>query len=131
VGPGTEAGISSYIRVPITPPLLRLMKGVWAPSASRDKKMIWTTCCLVFLGFLQVGEMTVPKDRSFDLWGSATLPWMTPNRLLFTIKQSKTDPFRREVNLYVGRTNSDTYPVAAVQTCRSLGPGPLFVFKDS
>ena len=54
----------------------------------------------------------------------------SPSFLRITIKQSKTDPFRKWVELYVGRANSDLCPVAAVLsylTCRGTGPGPLFV----
>ena len=54
----------------------------------------------------------------------------SPSFLCITIKQSKTDPFRKGVELYVGRANSDLCPVAAVLsylTCRGTGPGPLFV----
>lgn len=53
--------------------------------------------------------------------------------LRVSIKQSKTDPFRRGVDLYVGRTGSDLCPVAALLAyllCRGSGPGPLFKFAS-
>ena len=49
------------------------------------------------------------------------------------IKQSKTDPFRKGVDLFLGRTGSDICPVAALLSylaCRGPRPGPLFIFAD-
>ena len=37
-----------------------------------------------------------------------------PSFLRITIKQSKTEPFRKAMNLYIGRTGTDLCPVAAV-----------------
>ena len=53
--------------------------------------------------------------------------------LRVTIKQSKTDPFRKGVDIFVGRTGTDICPVAAILSyleCRGSGPGPLFVFSS-
>ena len=60
-----QKGGTRRSRLPITPSLLRLMKGVWAPSAGRDEKMIWAACCLAFFGFLRIREMTVPDGSGF------------------------------------------------------------------
>ena len=41
--------------------------------------------------------------------------------------------FRRGVDIYIGRTQSDICPVAAILsylTCRGSRAGPLFVFSD-
>ena len=46
-----------------------------------------------------------------------------------TIKASKTDPFRQGVPVYLGRTNTDLCPVAAVlsyMVCRRTDNGPFF-----
>ena len=56
-----------------------------------------------------------------------------PSCMRITIKQSKTDPFRKGVNLYVGRTDSDLCPVAALLDYlqhRGSTPGPLFIFAS-
>ena len=56
-----------------------------------------------------------------------------PLVLRVTIKQSKTDPFRRGVSLYVGRTGMDLCPVSAMLSYLELRggkPGPLFLFQS-
>ena len=53
--------------------------------------------------------------------------------LRITIKQSKTDQFRKGMDLYVGRMGTDLCPVAAVfshLTHTGSVSGPLFVFKS-
>ena len=50
-----------------------------------------------------------------------------------TIKQSKTDMFRRGVDLFLGKIASDLFLVAALHNYLVVrGPvgGPLFPFKD-
>ena len=49
------------------------------------------------------------------------------------IKQSKTDPFRKGVDLFVGKTGSSLCPLSAMLNylCISgMEKGPLFKFKD-
>ena len=108
-------------RLPITPSLLLRMKAVWEPSAEQpDTKMLWAACCLCFFAFLRVGEMTVPSDEAYDpavhlsVQDVAVDNSSTPSLLRVTIKQSKTDPFRKGVDLYIGKTSAPTRPVAAV-----------------
>ena len=48
-------------------------------------------------------------------------------------KQSKTDPFRRGIDLFMGRTGNDLCPVAALLAYladRGAKKGPLFMFED-
>lgn len=50
-----------------------------------------------------------------------------------TIKQSKTDPFRKGVNLFLGRTGTEICPVQALlgyMVGRGARKGPLFIFRD-
>ena len=49
------------------------------------------------------------------------------------IKQSKTDPFRKGVDLFIGKTGSSLCPVAAMLSylcVRGMADGPLFKFTD-
>ena len=135
-----QSGGKPRLRLPITPPLLRLMKGVWSASAaSHDTKLIWVACCLGFFWFLQAGEMTTPDNGSYDPsvhlgFGDVAVDNpRCPSFLRVTIKQSKTDPFCKGVDIFVGRTGTDICPVAGILSylaCRGSGPGPLFVFSS-
>ena len=56
-----------------------------------------------------------------------------PTYLQVTLKASKTDPFRQGVTLYIGATQSNVCPVAAVlsfMVARGNTPGPLFSEED-
>ena len=127
-------------RLPITPEIMHKLKGVWATTCSDpDIKLIWAACCLAFFAFLQVGEMTTPDAKSYDpgvhlcLSDVAVDNARNPSFVRISVKQSKTDPFRRGICLFVGRTDSDLCPVAAILSfllCRGSAPGPLFRFAS-
>lgn len=127
-------------RLPITPAILRRLKTVWTKeSGDRDTVMVWAACCLAFFGFLRVGEFTVPEDTGFDplvhlsradvrVDGSRQ-----PHMLQVDIKQSKTDPFRKGITLFLGQTGKKLCPVEAARAylrVRGGAEGPLFRFKD-
>ena len=127
-------------RLPITPEILRKIKAVWEPEGTqRDTKMLWAACCLCFFAFLRVGEMTCPTDASYD--PTVHLSWSDiaidnprcPTVVRVAVKQSKTDPFRKGVALFVGRTVCSLCPVAALldyMLVRGSAPGPLFQYRD-
>lgn len=136
----SEKGGGQRTELPITPPLLRHLRSMWSKSAnSRNTKMIWVASCLAFFRFLRVGEMTALEDGSFDSamhlgFSNITVDSLTsPSFIRVTIKQSKRDPFRRGVDLFLGRTQTDLCPVAAILSylaVRGAGPCPLFYFED-
>lgn len=127
-------------RLPITPVSLRQLKGRWAAHGSdRDSKMLWAACCLAFFAFLRVGEMTVPDDSSYDCqvhlsFGDIAIDDpKCPTFVRLTLKQSKTDPFRKGIDLFVGQTGAELCPVAALldyMCARGAQPGPLFMYGD-
>ena len=131
---------ASRTRLPITPSLLRKLKEVWSASgAERDTKLMWAACCLCFFGFMRAGELTVPNEEEFDeavhlcVSDLALDDRRNPSMVRVTVKQSKTDSFRKGVDLFIGRTGTDLCPVAALLdfiSARGPRPGPLFVFKD-
>ena len=56
-----------------------------------------------------------------------------PSMFSVKIKQSKTDPFRVGVHIYLGATQAEVCPVKALLDyfqVRSPDPGPLFVFQS-
>ena len=74
--------------------------------------MLWAVAAMCFFGFLRVGEVVVPSDLAFDpsIHLSATDisvdSHLSPTYVAVNIKVSKTDPFRRGVTIYLGRTQS-------------------------
>ena len=81
----------------------------------------------------------VPSATSYDpavhlSFGDVTLDCTdAPTMAQITIKASKTDPFRKGISIYVGRTGNDLCPVAALmayQAVRGGGHGPFFRMED-
>ena len=127
-------------RLPITPEILRKIRAVWESEGHQpDIKMLWVACCVCFFAFLRRGEMTVPSDEGYDpavhlnVQDVAMDDPRSPTLLQIKIKQSKTDPFRKGISLYVGRTFSVLCPVVAILdylVVKGTAPGPLFKFMD-
>ena len=83
--------------------------------------------------------MTVPSDEEYDPSVHLSVQDISvddakhPSVLCIRIKQSKTDPFRKGVNLFVGKTGSSLCPVSAMLSylcARGMENGPLFKFED-
>ncbi len=129
-----EAGTEKRERLPISPNILRTIKRVWEEAPPHaDKTMLWEACCFGFFGFLRSGEMTAPSDRTFDPSCHLVDNPENPQVLRVTIKQSKTDPFCKGINLNLGKTAADLCPVREVLNylvVRGRRQGPLFLFAD-
>ena len=71
--------------------------------------MLWAVMCLCFFGFLRAHEAVAP-ERNFDASQHLTYADIAvdnladPKQLQVNIKQSKTDPFRSGVKVWIGRT---------------------------
>ena len=130
-------GVKSRPRLPITPSILRKIKTTWdRKAADPDYVMLWAACCLCFYGFLRAGEMTVQSDRGFDPSVNLDIAIdnpANPTLVRVSIKASKTDPFRKGVSIFLGRTYNDICPIAALLAYLAAkgqqGSGPLFCFK--
>ena len=114
---------TSRTRLPITLDILKRMRQVWQHhSAPGDAVMLWAaaTMCCFFFGFLRSGEVTMSGDRGFDstrhlVFGDVRLSsYQDPQFVVVQIKASKMDPHRQGVSIYLGRTQGDLCPVAAV-----------------
>ena len=130
---------------PCSPITLDIMKNIKNLLSRQPNSylniMIWAACCLVFFGFLRVCEFTVPGDNLFDESTHLSFNSISfdnrdnPNRLKLIIKQSKTDPFCRGVNIYLGATSNiiKFCPLRGILpylVLRGNRPGPLFMFED-
>ena len=101
--------------------------------------MMWAACCTAFFGFLRSSEMTVPSQDTYDptihlsIKDVAVDNKSSPTMVRIRIKQSKTDPFRQGVYIYLGRTDNNLCPVKAILPYLALQgnvPGPLFMLKN-
>ena len=135
-GDESEEGGGNRVRLPISPSLLTKIKGVWNRSNDRDFLMLWAVCCLAFFGFLRV---VAPSDTEFDLGANLNVGDLTvdqvaaPTIIRVSIKQSKTDPFQRGFDLFLGKSGSDLCPLSAILNylvVRGVAPGPLIVYRD-
>ena len=127
-------------RLPITPGILRKMKGVWDEEGrSWNSCMLWAASALNFFSFCRSGELTVPSEKSYD--PTAHLSYSdiavdsrdNPSIIAIHLKKSKTDPFRQGVRITVGRTKDKLCPVTALLSYlakRGDRPGPLFIWQD-
>jgi len=72
--------------------------------------MLWAACCIAFFGFMQVGEFTIPGPDDYEASSHLSLSdisidsWTSPCLLKVILKQSKTNPFCRGVNIYLPRS---------------------------
>ena len=124
-------------RLPITPPILRQIHVSWGEG--HDNRMLWAAALSYFFGFFRAGEKTVPSATSFDpavhlAWGNvASDREYSPSVIHFYLKCSKTDQFSQGVSVYLGATDNDLCPVAAILeyvAIRGDSPGPFFRFAD-
>ena len=131
---------SERIRLPITIDIMHKIYDVLSKTPTKYQEiMLWAACCTAFFGFLRVGEMTVPSQQEYDsschlaLRDIALNNSMTPTIAWLTIKQSKTDPFRKGAKLCLSLTDSVVCPIKALLpylALRGKGSGPLFILED-
>ena len=128
------------VRRPIT---IQIMEGIKKVLVKQPHDyhniMMWAACCIAFFGFLRSSEFTTPSTTEYDpevhlsTSDLAVDSKIRPQLVRVTIKQSKTDPFRQGVTLFLGKTGSAICPVEALLpylAVRSSRPGPLFVLED-
>ena len=128
-------------RLPVTALVLRMMKGILDRAPHDYNNLLrWAACSLRFFAFLRSGEFTVPSQESYDpQWPLSEQDVEVDDRdhpalLRIHIKGSKTDQTRCGIHLFVGKTDNQLCPVAAVLVylvARGRRPGPLFVLQNS
>jgi len=101
--------------------------------------MLWAACCMGFFGFMRAGEFTAKSGQDADSSSALSLQDVSvdqhsnPSMVKVLLRQSKTDPFRHGVAIYLGRMGADICPVSAILAYIAVRPpsvGPLFIFKD-
>jgi len=100
------------VRLPIT---MDIMGGNRTVLSNQPEtyftRMMWAACCIAFFGFLHLSKFTVPSQQHYDPKVHLSLSDFTvdsrnsPSMVHIYIKQSKTDPFRKGVHIYLGRTD--------------------------
>jgi len=108
-------------RLPITLDIMNCIKDLLSSQPSSYLHiMIWEACCLAFFGFLRVSKFTMLGDNQFDELCHLSLNSVTidnrykPTQLKITIKQSKTDPFCRGVDICIGTTEDYICPLGGI-----------------
>ena len=131
------APASDSRRLPVTIDIMRNLKSIWLSTPPHpDSVMLWAASCTGIFGFLRAGQFTVPSyDASvhLNLGDLAVDSHTAPSVIRLRIKQSKTDPFRQGVDIFLGATMADICPVQAMLQylkVRSPSQGPLFVFQS-
>eukprot|EP00732_Lithocolla_globosa_P002697 Lithocolla_globosa_v1_NODE_1862_length_2289_cov_60.952551.p1 type:complete len:318 gc:universal NODE_1862_length_2289_cov_60.952551:799-1752(+) len=69
-----------------------------------DHALLWASCCLAFWAFLRCSEFTTSTTRNFDSSSHLTIDSLTfsnDKSATIFLKQSKTDPFRRGVSIFL------------------------------
>jgi len=121
--------------LPITVHIMTQIYSVLEKSPTDYQSIMpWAACCTTFFGILRVREMTVPSKEAYDSSVHLSLDDVAldsrsnPTIIWLMIKQSKTDPFRMDVNLCLGHTASVVGPVKVVLPYLAIhgsSPGPL------
>ena len=128
------------IRLPITTEIMSCIHKVLLQSRNDHQSiMMWAACCTAFFGFLRCSEFTTTSPNEFDpavhlsINDIAVDNRNSPSLIRVTIKQSKTDPFRKGVHIFLGRTGKAICPVTAILpylAIRGNTEGPLFTMKE-
>ena len=131
--------VPSRVRLPITLDIMRHLKQAWTGTSTHpDGWMLWAAACVGFFGFLRAGKFTVPSREAYDpqvhlnLSDLAVDSHTEPTVARIRIKQSKTDPFRQGVDVYLGSTEASICPVKAIVdyiSIRKPDPGPFFILS--
>ena len=135
-----KAGRTPRTRLPITPTVLRKMKlALERQGVTWSTLMLWAALTLAFFSFCRSGKITVPSEKGFDPSAHLSLSDLSvdnarsPSRLTMRLKKSKTDPFREGVQITIGATKDDIFPVGAILAYlahRGSKDGPLFTWPN-
>jgi len=136
----SKTGSAGKPRLPISPTILRQLKALWAGQAMDfNIIMLWAACCTAFFGFFRMGELTSPTMANrgpvdcVSVGDVAVDDRNNPSLVRIHLRKSKTDQLGKGADIYLGRTDEDLCPVAALlayMAVRGGEPGPLFRLCD-
>ena len=117
-----------------------MLQAMWSRiGTDYEDTMLWAAAVTCFFGFTRAGEVLLnAKDKfnpSYNLSFAdvASDSRSKPSFIQLTIKGSKMDPFRKGVNIIIGRTGDRLCCVEALFMFLMLWgnkDGPLFLRKD-
>lgn len=111
--------------------VLYLKKGCFGKYV--DKLMI-SACTAAFFGFLRCGEFTVNTDIQDQAQLRIEDVAVDSVKVVLHLRQSKTDPFRKGINIHLHATRNQVCPVLALQEYLLLRvvkqSSALFVMED-
>ena len=105
----------------------------------KNNIMLWVTACAYFFGFMHSGELTVPSESAYYPGAHLTYSNVSiddpghPTLMKLMLKASITDPFRKEIDIVMGRTYNELCPIEAMLAflaIRGNKQGFLFTFVD-
>ena len=109
------------------------MRAVWEKD-SRNQDMLWAAVCACFFGFVRSGEITVPLESAYDLAAHLTYSDVSindpghPTLMKLRLKASKTDSFRKGVDIVMGRIYNELCPIEAMLSHKREQAGlPLLI----
>ena len=120
-------------RLPITPSILRKLRGSWWSQGSQSSALTAS------FGFCQLGELAVPREGDYDPSVHLSLTDVACNNqqhstaVSLLLHRMKMDQARRKVKIVLRVTRTDLCAVQALLEYLSLRgrePGPLFLWSD-
>ena len=123
------------VSLPVTAGIMCKLQEAWpnvAPEDQFNAFMLWAACCLGYFSFLGTGEFTSNSREppAIPIPDVATDSHTSPSMVRTHLQRAKTDPLRKGIFKYLGRTQLLLCPVVAVLNYlvdQLLGQGPLFI----
>ena len=82
--------------------------------------MLWVAVCTCFFGFFRAREITVPSEGVYDAGMHLNFADVevddpkNPTLMRIRLKSSKMDPFRKRVDIFLGRTKNQLCSIEAM-----------------
>ena len=101
-------------------------------SSTHDQILLWVAFTLAFFDFLRLGEICSPSDKAYDptahlsFSGVAIDDPQNPSIMRIHLKTSKTDPFRKGVDIFLDQTYNELSPISAMLAYLAVRGGACF-----